>query len=168
MPQQPASRSTTVAPGIRDSSAFAGGSSAHRLLMAVAVEHDRSPAAPRSVADAAILVAAAARGTPRTAPTARRPPARLALRVAPRAAPGRLRAWPTGSSARRTRTARPLRRSGYSRSVLACARGACLVEQPCEISGRPQQPFGARPQPEARCLEALRRPPCRPADCSSW
>ena len=127
--------------GIRDSSALAGAASPidrwwqcgwSRTFAGPGLQRQRG-AARRAFA---------LRGTPRTAPTAAPPLARGA--AARRAAdPAHLREPPTGSSAPRTRSpgrARPRRRA---HATFAAASRRASDRRPCEISGRPQQTFGA-------------------------
>ena len=56
----------------------------------------------------------------------------------------------------------PAAASGYSASALAAARSRASSSSPCEISGRPQQTFGASADADARRVEHVRG---RHADC---
>ena len=166
MPQQPASRSTTV--GLRNprQQRLRRRQQPHRLLVTVAVQQDRPGRAPAKAADAVpvemlleeFLEEHRLRGD------------RRCLRAAPRraAAPARPRAPPTGSSARRTRIGAPRsRQADTALSVLSCARGRGLGEQAL----RDQRPAAAAVRREAdlepRRFEARSAPPCRLRDCSS-
>ena len=138
MPQQPASSSTTSAPGMRSQQRDGRRRAGQRLLVAVAVEHD-PPAADRRARGRA---AARRRRSPRPA-------------APPRAAPGRpppaARGSP-GSSARcssrsvsrqdgsQPTIGTPRSASGASRSAMSAAMPRAWSSRPLEMLARPQQP----------------------------
>ena len=133
MPQQPASRSTTVAPGMLASSDLGRRQQSHRLLMTMAVQQNLGgPGLERQ---------RRRRPSGRSPRTARTPPRRPPPSFAPRreAATAHPRAWPTGSSARRTRSSGRRRRAGSSASAFRSASVRASPSSPFEICGRPQQ-----------------------------
>ena len=133
MPQQPASRSTTVGRGNAGEQRHGGRQQAHRLLMAVAVEQNLRRPGARAAGPAS-----AANSSNSTQASATRP--RFLLLLAAQAATARLPSPRRDNSARRRGSSRRAWRWGTALRR-AWRRWRCASpSRPCEISGRPQQP----------------------------
>ena len=155
MPQHPASRSVTCAPGIRRSSAAAAAGQPHRSLVAVRMQQHRSRPRPERAARRGRRPAPP-RGTLRTAHW-RGPRSRRAREPARAAAPADPLAPPTGSSARQRRWPRRAAAASCRASTVAPPTALASSSRPCEISGRAQQPCGTTRAPMPACSQDVER-----------